>query len=233
MLRWAVKRGDLDHDPMAGMEMPSPVRFRDRALSEPEIAQLWNTLAILPARFPRGGLSCERILRLCLITGQRVGEVAGMNRAELDLPTREWRLPAARSKNKHSHVIPLSGMALGIIKQALADTNGAALFAVSSNDVARFVAALQNAIGLAKWTPHDLRRSALTGMARLGIEPIVLGHVANHRGTTKGNVTLGVYIKHSYEAEKRRALDLWADRLAAIVSGKATAEVVPLGGRSR
>ena len=54
-------------------------------------------------------------------------------------------------------------------------------------------------------------------MARLGIEPIVLGHIANHLTTTKAGVTLGVYVQHAYEAEKRRALDLWAEHLLMVV----------------
>ena len=80
------------------------------------------------------------------------------------------------------------------------------------------------------WTIHDLRRTALTGMARLGVAPIVLGHVANHRTTTRAGVTLAVYQQYTYGAEKRAALDLWADRLAAIV-GDTGADVVPMRGR--
>jgi hypothetical protein len=62
-------------------------------------------------------------------------------------------------------------------------------------------------------------------------EPIVIAHVANHRTATKAGVTLGVYVKHTYASEKRRALELWADRLAAIISGKPTADVVALQAR--
>src|SRR5262249_4217423 len=87
----------------------------------------------------------------------------------------------------------------------------------------------QTEIGLDKWVPHDLRRTVLTRMAEMGVEPIVLGHVANHVGTTKAGVTLGVYVKHTYAREKRRALDLWAFRLAAIVSGETMAKVLPIG----
>jgi len=67
----------------------------------------------------------------------------------------------------------------------------------------------------------------LTKMAELGIPPIVLGHVANHRTTTKAGVTLGVYVQHAYEREKREALELWANRLQGIISGGA--EVVSIG----
>ena len=64
-------------------------------------------------------------------------------------------------------------------------------------------------------------------MARLGVAPIVLGHVANHRTTTRAGVTLSVYSHYEYDKEKRQALDLWADRLTAIVGGK-TATIAPL-----
>jgi hypothetical protein len=68
----------------------------------------------------------------------------------------------------------------------------------------------------------------LTKLAELGVAPIVLGHVANHRTTTKAGVTLGVYVQHQYEREKREALELWADRLQGIVGGGA-GEVVSIG----
>ena len=58
-------------------------------------------------------------------------------------------------------------------------------------------------------------------MSALGVEPIVLGHVANHRTTTKAGTTLGVYVQYVYEEEKRAALDLWANRLQEIISGGA------------
>ncbi len=76
---------------------------------------------------------------------------------------------------------------------------------------------------------HDLRRTAVTGMAKLGVAPIVLGHVINHRSVTKAGVTLGVYVQHGYELEARAALDMWAERVAGIVG--AGAEVLPLRAR--
>jgi hypothetical protein len=67
-------------------------------------------------------------------------------------------------------------------------------------------------------------------MARLGVAPIVLGHVANHRTTTRAGITLAVYSQYTYDKEKRTALELWADRLKAIV-GTGVAAVVPLRKR--
>jgi hypothetical protein len=76
-----------------------------------------------------------------------------------------------------------------------------------------------------------LRRSACTCMARLGISPLVIGAVVNHRTLTKGSITLGTYVQYDYAKEKREALDMWADRLAAIVRGDA-AKVIPMSPRS-
>jgi len=92
------------------------------------------------------------------------------------------------------------------------------------------VAKAQSTLGVAKFVPHDLRRTALTHMAALGVEPIVLAHIVNHRSGTHAGVTMNVYVRHDYAREKKRALDLWADRLAAIVSGEPTAKVIPIGG---
>jgi integrase len=217
MLRWALARGDLDRDPIAGMDAPAPARSRDRTLSDAEIRQFWQ---VLPTALSRQ-LDCQRVLRLCLITGQRVGEVAGMRRDELDLGNRTWAPSGARTKNGQPHSVPLSDLAVGIIQQAAADAGERQrLFALPPVAVTRFVERAE--FGIPHWTPHDLRRTALTQMAALGVEPVVLGHVANHRSATRAGVTLAIYVKHSYDAEKRRALELWADRLAAIVGGTGT-----------
>ena len=78
---------------------------------------------------------------------------------------------------------------------------------------------------------HDLRRTCATGMAKLGVLPVVIGHVLNHRSITKSGMTLGIYVQHSYEFEARAALDLWADKVAGIV-GAGAAKVLPMrGGR--
>jgi integrase len=214
VLRWAVGRGDLDRDPIAGMAAPSPQHSRDRVLSDDEIKRFWGAL---PTALPRQ-IDCQRVLKLCLITGQRVGEVTGMLRNELDLNTRTWSLPGARTKNGHPHSVPLSDLATSIIEEALAEASDRQrVFPLKPVAVARFVERGQAQFGLPHWTPHDLRRTALTQMAKLGVEPIVLGHIANHRGTTRAGVTLAVYVQHSYEAEKRRSLERWAERIGELV----------------
>lgn len=231
LFRWGVARGDLDHNPMDGMRKPAESQPRQRVLSDDEIAALWNGLAgALPRSKP-----CQRIIELCLVTAQRVGEVSGMRRDELDLSARTWTLPGARTKNKHTHVVPLSDLAFDIIVDALANPGEAPfLFLNDQGDgplpghaVAKTITRAQERFGIAHWTAHDLRRTAVSKMAQLGIAPIALAHVINHRSVTKGGVTLSVYAQYDYAKEKCDALQLWADRLCGIVAAE-PANVIPM-----
>ena len=214
------------------MSKPAESASRNRVLSDEEIRTLWTGLPKSLAR----SVQCQRIIKLCLVTAQRVGEVAGIVPAELDLTAREWRLPESRVKNATAHTVPLSDLAIRIIKEAMADAGeGAPPFpcgdgSLAAAAVARTIlrANKDGRFGIAQWSAHDLRRTALTGMARLGVAPIVLGHVANHRSTTRAGVTLAVYSQYAYDKEKRAALEMWADRLVAIVGTKPAAGVVPL-----
>jgi integrase len=235
MTRWAVGHEYLEANPLDGMTKPAEATSSNRVLSDDEIHALWN---VLPRALAKS-VQCQQIIKLCLVTGQRLGEVAGLTRGELDLKAREWRLPGSRTKNGHAHIVPLSGLALSIIKQATADAGEGAGFvfpcgkgSLPSLAVSRTILRANSAkrFGIAPWSAHDLRRTALTGMARLGVAPIVLGHVANHRTTTRAGVTLAVYSQYQYDKEKRQALELWADRLEAIV-GKRNAKVLPMRGR--
>ena len=210
MVRWSVARGDLDHNPIDGMKGPPISKPRTRVLSDDEIRALWRGLDEFKPEV-------ARVIKLCLVTAQRVGEVSGMTSGELDLNRKVWNIPGSRTKNGHPHSVPLSPLALDIINQA----DGLGIGQVHVSSTIHY-----NQFGLSRWTAHDLRRTALTKMAELGVAPIVLGHVANHRTTTKAGITLGVYVQHAYEREKREALELWANRLQGIISG---ADVVPIG----
>ena len=221
MFRWAVERGDLGHNPMEGMRKPATSKPRERVLSDAELRTLWQKL---PKALPRSK-PVQRVIKLCLLTGQRVGEVAGMRRDELDLDTGVWTIPSSRSNNKRSHTVPLSDAAMAVITSVL---DGEYLFpgergkgALPCHTVGCAIRRAQGRFGIAQWTAHDLRRTAVTNMAKLGVSPIVLGHVINHISVTKAGVTLSVYSHYYYAKEKREALDLWAAHLNAIVQGGA------------
>jgi integrase len=242
LLRWARANDFLSNSPIEGVKPPGGFTASERTLSDAEIRTLWQ---VLPRALAKS-VTCQRIIELCLITGQRLGEVSGMTRAELDLGHRLWSIPGVRTKNKHGHTVPLSDPALTVIRGALADVpkGSAAVFPgedgkpLAAHVVTRAIARAhetskerpQSRFGIAEWSAHDLRRTCLTNLAKLGVTPHVIAHVANHRSLTKSGVTFAHYVQHSYESEKRYALDLWADRLGAVI-GKGAADVVPLRAR--
>jgi len=226
MFEWAVSRGYFEHNPMEKMTRPAHVYVpRDRVLSGPEIKALWygaeSALAEEPLRRPFG-----RILRLCLATAGRIGEVSGMARTELDLDAKTWRLPPERSKNKHEHILPLSSLAIEIINEALADAGRWPYVfpsprtdrAIAANTVVCAVAGLHEKLGIPHFTTHDLRRSAADHMADLGVNQLVIGWVLNHRSVTRATVTSRVYVPRSYHREMLEALELWADRLRRFIA---------------
>jgi integrase len=120
-IRWARARGDLDHNLMEGMPRPADPVIGDRMLPPDEIRKFWTSLAT--AVMENG---TRRVLKLCLVTSARVGEVAGMSTDELDLDHQVWRIPPARSKNKHELVLPLSDLAVEIIREQLAENGRSA-----------------------------------------------------------------------------------------------------------
>jgi integrase len=166
-------------------------------------------------------------LKLALVTGQRIGEVTGMMTDELDLFERRlWRIPAARSKNGHAHEVPLSTMALELVDHGSHGGYGR-IFPAELSHLPQTVYRFRDRFSVKDWSPHDLRRTFASELASLGVAPHVIGYCLNHRTTTKAGVTMGIYVHYSYEAEKRQALELWADRLEAIVTGDAS-KIIPL-----
>lgn len=234
MVRWARGRGDLDENLVDGMRRPAETNPRDRWLSADEIKVVWDALPSADMRE-----STRRIIRLCLITGQRVGEIAGMTRDEVDLDASVWTIPADRAKNGREHLVPLSGLAVEIIQAQLEDVANladrkarsvprwvfpgpGARAAVTGASIPKALKRLERdgeVLGVQPWTPHDLRRTAATHMEEIGISPFIVGHVLNHVSMTKASVTSRVYARYTYGREKREALDMWAARLAGIIAG--------------
>ena len=114
-------------------------------------------------------------LRLALVTGQRIGEVCGALKSEIDLDKAEWLIPARRVKNRRDHSVPLSPMAVKLFRQA-SELSGESPFLFPSRPRSRLVLrqqhlashgvahAMQGALkelGLETIpaTPHDLRRT--------------------------------------------------------------------------
>jgi integrase len=191
-------------------------------LSDKEIPILWHGLDDAPM-----GQSVATILKLALVTGQRVGEIAGMTKAELDLsPTSPmWTQAGARRKNKEVSRIPLSPLAVSLINEAIARSGDSAYVFPSANGdkpitahaATRAIRRARPSLGLDHFRVHDLRRTVATGMAALGINPHTISLVLDHISATKGTVTCAVYVKYCFDREKREALERWAAHLSHLL----------------
>src|SRR5262245_15642696 len=111
---WAVSEGYLKASPVLGIGQRVKEQSRSRSLSEQEIRAFWTGLD--KARMAQG---TKLVLRLALVTGQRVGEVCGALRSEIDLGKAEWLIPARRVKNRRDHSVPLSPMAVNLFEEAI------------------------------------------------------------------------------------------------------------------
>jgi integrase len=210
-LRWCVGRAILDQSPAEGVPLPTKEVARDRVLDDQELAQV--ILAARKIGGPYGG-----IVEFLALTGQRREEVAGLTWEELDLEQRIWTIPKSRTKNGKAHVVHLSDQAMAVLKRA--DRQGPYVFSLlGSKPFQEFSGAkrqLDQLSGVTGWRLHDLRRTCVSGMARLGVAPHVADKILNHQGGTISGVA-AVYQRHEFLPERRAALDLWGAHISQIV----------------
>jgi integrase len=230
MWSWAISEDlpGIENNPASNIKGRIVEQPGTRWLSVDEIRSAMPHIEALPA-------AKRDALRLILLTGQRPGEVVGMRAREIDLSRDIWTIPAERAKNKRQHVVPLVGEARAIVARLMSDARAEELerhdgllllvrargvrpLLVNNLNASLRTALASSGVEIAK--PHDLRRSALTHLGRLGIDPLIIGHVANHVSTTRNTVTTSVYVRHDYLAEKQDALTKWDAAMARIAAGE-------------
>lgn len=233
LFNWAVGRDIVAVSPCAGVRPPVAEVSRDRILSDDELRWLWTACDSLS--YPFGPL-----IKLLLLTGQRLSEVAEMTAREVDLDKRLWVIPRERVKNDRQHDVPLSDAACEVLASLprfagkagyLFTTTGARAVSGWSRAKKNLDAGMSKAAGGAEippWRLHDLRRTAASGMARLGINLPVIEKVLNHTSGSFAGI-VGVYQRHSFSDEKRDALKAWGKFVTGIVEGEPTSSnVIPL-----
>jgi integrase len=212
LFNFAIECDWLDVNPCQMVKRVARERQRDRVLSEDEIRAVWaavgNESALVAA-----------IVRLRLLTAQRGGEVLGARWEDMDLTAGWWTIPGERSKNGLSHRVPLSPQALDILTSLRTTSGDSPWVFPSPRKTGPHVHHAQKAIERVvarsgvKFRGHDLRRTAASLMVGGGVPRLVVSKILNHVET---GVT-AVYDRHSYDAEKRAALDAWGARLKQMV----------------
>ena len=173
-----VERDLIETSPAAKVKPPSPKVERERVLTDPEIYEVWHGA-------DRLGWPFGPLVQLLMLTAQREGEIAAMRWSDLDLDKAIWSLPSKSTKAGRPHLVPLSTTAIRIIKAQ--PRLSAYVFPGRHTDGARPVCGfskvkvrLDKICGVTAWVFHDLRRTAATKLAELGIPP----HVTEKTSTT-------------------------------------------------
>jgi integrase len=242
---FAVDGALLDANPAARLKKRSKETPLTRTLDDAEIRLFWSSIEKPPVSKGTG-----IALKLALLTGLRAGEVTGIHKSEvlhLEDPEKAALLIASdRVKNKRPHLVPLSPLARQLVldARALARQGEQWLFPTrNANDdgsidrhtlskaLSRFGEYIPADLeGAETWkqsppTAHDLRRTFATRLSALGIPKEDRDACMNHKS---GDVGSRHYDQYERQAEKRRALNLWANALAAILEGDKPGNVVML-----
>ena len=247
VLHWAVDAGVIPYNPAARMKKAGKERARERALNAVGIWRFWAALEELDAWKPTKGMgamgrpishSVRIALKLMVLTAQRRGEIVGAERSEFHLDDVEpyWLIPGNRTKNGITHLVPLTRLAKQLVQDALhASGRSPHLFpssirgAIRADAVTRALARLVRCHNksrpldqhLPTISPHDLRRTAGTLMAKAGVSKEIRGHVLNHVTGAKTLRSTDVYNVHDYRREKRDALAKLDGIVTKIVEGAA------------
>jgi integrase len=210
LFNWAIDRDLIVISPVSTIKPPGKERERERFLSEGEIKSVWTGCDQLG--WPFGPFT-----QMLLITAQRRDEVSHMMWEHIDFENSVWTIPREMTKADRTHEVPLSQLALSILEKA--PRIGPYVFMSGRKEnrpISGFGKAkkrLDEASQTTDWRYHDLRRTAGTNMARMGIPISTISRILNH---AEGGVTK-IYARHSYLEEKRMALDEWAISLLKIL----------------
>ena len=222
----AIKRRRLEGpNPCVGIETAKYVR-RERAFDENELRSF---LEWLPASGFSGNVRDALLLQL--LTGSRSGEVVSAEWVDIDIDAAIWTQPKIKTKNRRQHRVMLPRQANALLSGR---REAHARWVFPSRDNKHL---LQKAVGFSQWekrescpvkewTVHDLRRSAITGLARLGCPRVIQDRIANHVDNSIG----AIYDRHDYDAEAGAWLQRWADHLDLLLSG---ANVIRLSERAK
>jgi integrase len=216
IMNWHASRSDDFRSPIVrGMARTKPrERARDRTLSDEELRLVWD-VAEATAVF-------GRYLQFLLLTATRRKEAAQMKRTEVTEGV--WTIPAARMKSKVEHTVPLSAATIELLAKLPDDgdfvftTDGLTPISGFSKSKPEFDEAVLSSLRkndpkskpLSNWTLHDLRRTTRSLMSRAGVSADIAERCLAH--VIPG--VRGVYDRHDYLEEKRKAFEALASSLS-------------------
>ncbi len=206
----------------AGLIAPPPAE-RTRVLTDAELVAVWKAADREPPKL-------RAFVRLLILTAARETEVADIAAGELDLEAGRWSLPGERTKNGIGYALPLGPLALAELRAVWPEDPPAPdhrlLGRVAGSGFrgfGRLKIRMDRAAKVTGWRWHDLRRTARTGMTRLGVPRDHAEAAINHvSGRTKLERT---YDRHDYAPEVLAGLTRWQEHVAYLVRAPTSAPI--------
>jgi len=213
----AVREGEIDANPVAGMGKRNPEQTRDRVLSDKELGKV---LAELANEDSANGPLIRLALKLILLTGCRVSEVSDMLHAEIKAKEKLWIIPSERTKNGQRLRVPLISQIDATIKAASSHVTSihgkrtewvfpaSGLFdrATSRYALRDACAAIATRLKIPTFSPHDLRRT----WTRIALDKRTLPHIVDAQLGHKPQGVSGAWrnyaVDHDYLPERTEAL---------------------------
>ena len=208
---WHTGRGKIPLNPMAHLPKPGAETKRDRVLSDQELSAVWKAAGEI-------GWPFGDAIRLLILTGARREEIGGLKWSEIEGDA--IKLGGDRTKNAAPHTIPLSVPTTVVLQRIPLIAESERAFTTngktSISGWSRAKRQLEEISGVADWRIHDLRRTVATGLQKLGVNLQTIEAVLGHTSGSRSGV-VGVYQCHSFDSEKRAALDAWGAHVASLV----------------
>jgi integrase len=227
---WAKREEILTGENPCRLISRNDTTDRERVLADSEVPLFWTA-------FDDAGLIVSTALKVILLSGQRPGEIAHMRREHI-VDGGWWIMPGdptpdgfwPGTKNESEHRIWLSAPVQALLAE-LSDDDAATGYVFAGarrgRPVTRLDAAMRSIcakLGVARATPHDLRRTFSTTVASLGFGTDALNRVTNHK---EGGIA-SVYDRHHYSDENKRIMEATAARLLSLAEGRTDdSKVVP------
>lgn len=220
MYTFAVEEEYTINHPLKQLSKFGEERTRNTNYYPEDIRKMWKAF------------ECQReptqcLLKVLLITGQRLGETSRMKWTDIDTENALWVIPKAETKGDRTHVVPLSKMAVEVL-EGVHPITGKKVHVFNSpkkdgQPLSYFrgvMDAVEKKAELDDFRLHDLRHVVATNMQRLGIDFMHIGKVLNHKGMAKEHIVTSRYIDYDYLDEKKQALNKWSNELERIITGK-------------
>jgi integrase len=226
-LGWAVDEGLIKASPLHGWRQPRRTRAQrleqpGRALSDAELPIFWT--AAEAEGWPFGPY-----LQMLLLLGQRRTERSFMRWSDLEEDA--WIIPAEVTKSGRAHRVPMPRQGAAILRELPRLRGSEFVFPGRHGRPmtgwrTRLLPVYEHtaAKGMARWTPHDLRRTMRSGLGALGVEPVISELMLNH--AVSDNLAR-IYDRGEYWQQRMEAAGRWADHVFGAVEGGG-GTVVPL-----